>query len=190
VLNLFQPFQNSAEELRLRSFSSIDATPSVIYMASLNQLKRLVYAHHIRNPPLPTKCWFNTAVLRVSTEVLKNATYDSDWYFYFRLCLAFWKNAYVGHRSFLLIARANLAAALQFGALRGSVASEMEEEVNAAGKHHEASDEAVISGLLDPGLAIDDLQGAQMVAFARRLDELILFDELTTGNESAAGPSS
>jgi hypothetical protein len=98
--------------------------------------------------------------LRVSTEILNNAIYDSDWYFCFRLCLAFWKNAYVGHRSFLLIARGKSAAVLQLGALRGSVASEMEEEVSAAGKHHEASDEAVISGLLDPDLAKYDLQDA------------------------------
>ena len=146
VLSLFQPFRSSADELRLRSFSSIDATPSVIYSASLNQLKRLVYIHHIRNPPLPTKCWFNTAVLRVSTEVLKTAVDDSDWYFYFRLCLAFWKNAYVSHRSFHLIARANLAAALQLGALRGNVASAMEAEVGSFGKHHKASDEAIVSG--------------------------------------------
>jgi hypothetical protein len=115
--------------------------------------------------------------------------YDPDWYFYFRLCLAYWRNAYVCYRSFLLIARANLAAALQLGALRGNVASEMEDEVSAAGKHHEASDEAVVSGLLDPDLAKDNLQDAQMVAFARRFDELILFDELINGYDSAAGAS-
>jgi hypothetical protein len=58
----------------------------------------------------------------------------------------------------------------------------MMEEISAVGKHHVASDEAVISGLLDFDLATKNLQEAQIVAFARRFDELILFDEFTTGD--------
>jgi hypothetical protein len=67
----------------------------------------------------------------------------------------------------------------------------MMEEISAVGKHHVASDEAVISGLLDFDLATENLQEAQIVAFARRFDELILFDEFTTGAlDSEAGTPS
>jgi hypothetical protein len=180
-LYLFQPFQNCAEELRLRSFSSADATPSVIYSASINQLKRLVYVHHIRNPRLSTVCWFNTATLRVSTEVIKSAAYDSKWYVYFWLCCRFWKDAYRCYRSFRLIAQANLAAALQSGVLRGDSAKATLEEISNVGKHHMASYEAVIKGLIDFDLATRTLQEAQMDTIARRFDELLLFEELTTG---------
>ena len=189
VLNLFQPFQNTPEELRLRSFSSVDATPSVIYAASLAQLKRLVYVHHIRTPRLSTQCWFNTAILRVSTEIIKSTAHE-DWFFYFRLCVAFWKNAYVCYRPFRLIAQASLAAALQSGALRSNVAIAMIEEISAVGSHHLASDEAVISGLLDPDRAMHNLQDAQMDVVARQFDELIMFDELTTEDfDSCDDPS-
>jgi hypothetical protein len=81
-LSLFHPFEDSTGELRLRSFSSIGATPSVVYTASLNHLKRLIYVHHIRKPRLPTKCWFNPGMLRVSTELVKKAATDPNLYFY------------------------------------------------------------------------------------------------------------
>jgi hypothetical protein len=176
VVFLFQPFQNVSKGLRLCSFTSLDATPSVIYSASMKQLKHLVYIHHTRALSLPTKCWFNTAILQVSNEVIKNAAHDSDWHFYFRLCFAFWKNAYRSYRPFRLIAQASLASALQSGALRGEDASAM-------------MDEAVISGLIDFDLATRSINDAKMVTLARQFDELLMFDELTTGDMNAVAES-
>jgi hypothetical protein len=189
VVFLFQPFQNVAKEFRLCSFTSVDATPSVIYSASMKQLKHLVYVHHTRALFLPTKCWFNTAILQVSNEVIKSAAHDSDWYFYFQLCFAFWKNAYRSYRPFRLIAQASLAAALQSGALRGEDASAMMDEIREVGKHHVASDEAVISGLIDFDLATRSMHDAKMVTLARQFDELLMFDELTTGDLDVVGKS-
>jgi hypothetical protein len=191
VLFLFHPFQDSAEELRLRSFASADATASAIYSASLSQLKRLVYIHHIRKSELPTKCWFNTAALRVSLEVLKNTAKHPDWLVYFRLCFKYWTDTYFSFPSFRLIAQANLTVALEHGVLDRDTANAMMDDITSAGKHHKAADEAVISGLLDYDLATKSLQEAQMVTIARRFDELILFDELITGDfESPADISS
>jgi hypothetical protein len=189
VVFLFQPFQNVSKGLRLCSFTSLDATPSVIYSASMKQLKHLVYIHHTRALSLPTKCWFNTAILQVSNEVIKNAAHDSDWHFYFRLCFAFWKNAYRSYRPFRLIAQASLASALQSGALRGEDASAMMDEISRVGKHHVASDEAVISGLIDFDLATRSINDAKMVTLARQFDELLMFDELTTGDMNAVAES-
>jgi hypothetical protein len=149
-----------------------------------------VYVHHTRTPRLPTECWFNTAIIRVSTEVIKSVTNDPNWYLYFRLCSAFWRDAYRCYRSFRLIAQANFAAALQCGALRGDDASAMMEEIIGVGKHHVASDEAVISGLLEFDLATRTIQDAQMVTLARQFDELVMFDELTTGEFNSAAESS
>ncbi|KAJ6782477.1 hypothetical protein PWT90_07883 [Aphanocladium album] len=143
VLNLFQPFKDNEQEFQLRSFTSSDARPSTIYATSLNQLKRLVYTHHMRKMHLPTTCWFNTAIMR-------------------------------------LIAQANLAAALDSGALRSSTANALMEEIRAVGKHQTASDVALLSGLLDLERATKGMKGAQIDAMARRFDELVLFDDLTT----------
>jgi hypothetical protein len=174
VVFLFQPFQNVAKEFRLCSFTSVDATPSVIYSASMKQLKHLVYVHHTRALFLPTKCWFNTAILQVSNEVIKSAAHDSDWYFYFQLCFAFWKNAYRSYRPFRLIAQASLAAALQSGALRGEDASAMMDEIR---------------GLIDFDLATRSMHDAKIVTLARQFDELLMFDELTTGDLDVVGKS-
>ncbi|EJP69166.1 nitrate assimilation regulatory protein nirA [Beauveria bassiana ARSEF 2860] len=182
VLTLFQPFQGNVEQLGLRSFTSPDATPSAIYNASLKQLKRLIYTHHNRKAQSPIICFFNTAVMKVSIEVLKCADYDPDWYFYFRLCFQFWKDTFVCYRPFQLIAQANLAAALDCGALSSNTANAMMQEIRAVGKHHMASDEAVVRGLLDFDLATRSLQEAQIVAMAQRFDELLLFNDLTTGD--------
>ncbi|KAM3490673.1 hypothetical protein MY3957_006078 [Beauveria namnaoensis] len=81
-----------------------------------------------------------------------------------------------------LIAQANLAAALDCGALSSNTANAMMQEIRAVGKHHMASDEAVIQGLLDFDLATRSLQEAQIVAMAQRFDELLLFNDLTTGD--------
>jgi hypothetical protein len=119
-------------------------------------------------------------------EAIKSAAQDPDWYFYFRLCFEFWKECYRSYRSFMLIAQANLAAALQSGALRSDAADAMMEEIKSVGKHHAASEEAVISGLIDFDLATKTLQEAQMVTLARRFDELVMFDELTAGDLDSA----
>lgn len=79
--------------------------------------------------------------MRVSNEAIESATYDSDWYFYFRLCFSFWKDAYRCYRSFRLIAQASLAAALVFGARRGDDASAMMEEISRVREHQVASDD-------------------------------------------------
>ncbi|KAJ4111465.1 hypothetical protein NW768_011819 [Fusarium equiseti] len=96
------------------------------------------------------------------------------------LAFAAW-GAFAWLGPFRLIAQANLAAALECGALDSDTASVMMEEISNVGKHHVAADEAVISGLLDFDLATKTLQEAQIVAVAKRFDELILFGELTTG---------
>jgi hypothetical protein len=182
VLTLFYPFQTSAKESRLRSFSSADATPSSIYKASLNQLKHLVRGYYTRQQRLATQCWFNTAILRVSTEIIKHWNSDPEWYFYFQLCFQYWKEAYVCYRSFRLIAQANLAAALQYHALSGDIATTMLEEITALGQHHVAVDEAVVGGLFDVDRGPHSIEDSRIVTFAKRFEDFRLFNELTTGD--------
>jgi hypothetical protein len=66
----------------------------------------------------------------------------------------------------------------------------MMEEISRVGEHHVASDEAVISGLLDFDLATRSVHDAQMVILARQFDELLMFDELTVGEFNTAAETS
>jgi hypothetical protein len=65
----------------------------------------------------------------------------------------------------------------------------MMDEISRVGKHHVASDEAVISGLIDFDLATRSINDAKMVTLARQFDELLMFDELTTGDLNAVEES-
>jgi hypothetical protein len=101
---------------------------------------------------------------------------------YFQLCFQYWKEAYVCYRSFRLIAQANLAAALQYHALSGDIATTMLEEITALGQHHVAVDEAVVGGLFDVDRGPHSIEDSRIVTFAKRFEDFRLFNELTTGD--------
>jgi hypothetical protein len=182
VLTLFDPFHTSSNENRLRSLTSTDATPESIYDASLKQLKRLVYGYYNREQRLATQNWFNTAILRVGTEMVKTSDSDPDWLFYFQLCFKFWKEAYVCYRPFRQIAQACLAAALELQALSSDTAATMLEEIADLGHHHVAVDEVVVGGILNVNRGPQSMEDSKIVTFAKRFEDLQMFDELTTGD--------
>ena len=86
VIALLRPFADSVENLQFRSFSSKDSTPSTIFSTSMNQLKRLLFEYLTQSPRLPASGWMNSAVLQISTVIVKNAIKDAHWKFYFHLC--------------------------------------------------------------------------------------------------------
>jgi hypothetical protein len=130
-------------------------------------------------PNLPNDGFFDCAVIQISIAAIKNAQHDPDWLSYFRLCFAYWKNAYVCYPVMLYIAQANLSAALQAEVISSHVAKEMMEAIRDVGKHHDGSNEVVSTAVLDFDLALKNLQAAKMDSFAKQFDELVLFGELT-----------
>jgi len=182
VLSIFRPFLDSSEQLRLRSFSSVDGTPSSAFYASLNQLKRLIYTYRAQSPHLLYNGWFNAALIQVSYAVLKDRVHNPHWQFYFRLCFCFWKELYVQYRVFYPIVQATLAFALQSGAIDTATATALIEELRTVGHHHEAPEGALTSAVLDFGLAMKNLQEAKMDCLAQQFEDFLLFDEFTTTN--------
>jgi hypothetical protein len=178
VIRLFRPFLDSSEQPRLGSFSSEDGTPSTVFLASLNQLKQLLYTYQTQSPRLFTIAFINVAVAEVSYSILKTATQDPHWRFYFRLCLDFWKDAYVRYRVFYVIVQANLSHALRAGAIDSAEARTMMDELRAVGKHHQAPERAVTTALFDFELAMKNQQGADVITIAKQFDDLVILGEL------------
>jgi hypothetical protein len=182
VLSLFRPFLDSSNQSYLRSFSSIDGTPSSIFAASLKQLKRIIYTCYAQSPRPSNNGWFNAAIIQVSYDVIKNKDHDKHWFFYFRLCFSFWKELYRRYRVFYHIVQATLAFALQSGAITHNLTSKLIKELYTVGKHHEAPEGALTSAVLDFELAVNNLQASKMDSIAQQFDDLLLFDQLTTIN--------
>lgn len=61
----------------------------------------------------------------------------------------------------------------------------MLEEFLACGRHHEASQETMSTVMLDFDRGIQKMEGATANALASKFDELIMFDEFTTGDYRA-----
>lgn len=150
ILNLFRPFLDPPNIVRLHSFSSADSTSRTVFSASVKQLKRLVYNHRAYLPrKLATSCIFNAAVLHLSSVIVHQAAIDPSWRFFFRLCFDYWKDAYVCYRVFAGMVPAHLSMAVQAGALTAKEARLMSQEFFAVGRHHEFVGEVLTDSYAD-----------------------------------------
>jgi hypothetical protein len=161
--------------LRLRSFSSQDSTPDHIFLASLNQLKRILFDHLTQVPTQPVCFWINAATMHISQAIMQDLT---DWHFCFRLCMQFWKEAYVCSRVMIHLVEASLSLAMQQGLITGQEAKAMTDEVRQLGRHHNTPEAAIATAVLDYNLAMSDPRRARMDVIASRFEELVMFDEI------------
>ncbi|PVI00984.1 nitrate assimilation regulatory protein nirA [Periconia macrospinosa] len=178
VLNLFRPFIDAKNGLRLRSFSSTDSTPARIFSASLTQLKRILYDSLLLTPCYSVCGWINAACLQISNAVLRDAANDPSWQFYFRLCFHYWKRTYPRYRTMLHVAQGVMSLAIDRGAIKSSEAKALIEELSLVGKHHKIVESVVLASRVDLWLAMSDPKQANMDAIAQRFEEAMMFEEL------------
>ncbi|KPM38786.1 hypothetical protein AK830_g7762 [Neonectria ditissima] len=88
VLDIFRPFLQRPGQpaLQLKTFSPPSSSPDQIYAASVNQLKRLVIVYRMNYESSGFTIVWHTALLYVANAVLQSPN-DSEWLFYFLLCL-------------------------------------------------------------------------------------------------------
>lgn len=188
MLSLFRPFRDSSEKLRLRSFASPDATPSSIYSASLNQLKRLLVAYCMSPQQPPAMAWFNSVALEVANAMVQNPGNDPHYRFYLQACFEYWKKAYVRYRTFYPVTQAFLSVALKSGVIGYDLANSMLDELRKAGLHYKASEAAMSSAVLDFDLALAGKENARVEALATQFDELVSLHEFTNWEEDQRSP--
>ncbi|CAO2658120.1 Nn.00g073800.m01.CDS01 [Neocucurbitaria sp. VM-36] len=182
VLNLFRPFLEPPHIMRLRSFSSQDSTSQAVFAASFRQLKRLIYDYRTLVPRhLARSCIFNVAVQHVCSVIVQHTDTDPSWKFFFRLCFDYWKDVYVQHRVFQAVVPAHLSLALQNGAITAQEAKSMMVEFQGYGEHHKAAEGVLTDSVLDFQAAIENRGDARVDQLAEKFDELVMFDEFTTG---------
>ncbi|KAI9163684.1 Conidial development protein fluffy [Paramyrothecium foliicola] len=165
--------------VRLRSFTSADATPQAIFKASLRQLQRLIVEYVSRERPELYSPLFNTAVLHVSNVVLRN-TEDPSWRFYYLLCMAYWKEVYARHPVMGKIVQASLSVAMSRGSLTSTEAQSLMVELQQRARHQELG-KLALTCIIDYDRAISGQSGSRAHELAQKFTELTMFEDLTTG---------
>ncbi|KAI9150887.1 Serine/threonine-protein kinase Nek1 [Paramyrothecium foliicola] len=171
ILRLLQPYLNSSTDKQFSSFRSKDAKASLIYAASMRQLKRILVLYSTKCGRNSDNGWFMAAVLQITSVILR-APEDPDWRIYFQLCFNFWREAYVRYRVYLKVAEANLSFAIQLGAIRSKTAVAMIAELRSVGHHHERPENAYLTAIVEYKEAPEEISSSKMDVMANKFRTL------------------
>jgi hypothetical protein len=184
VLDIFRPFVNAANNpdkprsMRLETFTSRDSFADVVFDASINQLKRIVFDFYFLWSKESHTTWFNVALVQVADTCLRSQA-DCDWRLYFLLCVRCWEDLYINYPICEEILVAYLSIALRNGVLTTQEAESLRRELTAMGSHHDGT--ARTNFLADFELALTDRVEADSGVLAERYSELGLFVDVTQG---------
>ncbi|KAK8140363.1 hypothetical protein PG984_000429 [Apiospora sp. TS-2023a] len=178
VLNVFRPFQRRPHGYKMSSFASPDSFPATAFVASLNQMKRLVVLSHLHHPPNDRSPFLSSALVQIFCGLLKNVD-DAEWKHYFELCLMLGSQLFTWYHVLGPILQGTLAMGLRDGALSAKEAQDFLQKYVSADRHEETM-EAIMNGAaftLDLDLVMTDPTDAMTQSLARRFDDLVLFSE-------------
>lgn len=179
VLDLFRPFLKASADSRLQSFSSFDSSPQTVFDASFRQLLGLLVNYCARCDTRLYNFFFNGAVLHI-IHILLHDTTISDWQFYFGLCMTWMKEIFLRYAAIGKAVEAQMTIGLKEGSIASAEARSFLDQLRQRDRHHALAD-AGLSCIVDFDVAISSKNEGRAQALAQQLDELLLFDELTTG---------
>ncbi|KAK3937143.1 hypothetical protein QBC46DRAFT_393363 [Diplogelasinospora grovesii] len=92
VLDLFRPFLDSPQPLKLATFSYIDSTPRAVFGASVSQLKRLIYIYRSTYEVADFSALYQSGLLYLINAILEDVNKwelfsENEAKFYFYLCI-------------------------------------------------------------------------------------------------------
>ncbi|KAJ4211347.1 hypothetical protein NW759_012548 [Fusarium solani] len=185
ITDIFRPLLVEAESskpLRLGSFTAPRATPEAAYLASVNQLKRLLLMYRLNFRTAMFSVVWQTALIYVANAMMREVkTGSNEWRYYLHLCMAGLEDLYASYRVFGSIAKAILGIAIEHKALRPSEARRITNELEDLGRHHTVSKplrdgREVANWIIDLDLAMTDPEAAQGSNLAEKFQELIIED--------------
>jgi len=156
----------------------------MVIAASTNQLKRLIYIYYIQYKGAPFSSWYNPGLLNVSQALLTDHS-DPDWRLYLSLCIRAWLQLYLTYPIYSDIAQAFFAMAIRHGVVSSGHANEIMACFRQAGNHHERIKQPISSFITDFESVRIDSQNARINALAETFNDIVLFDEFTTGGNAA-----
>src|SRR5687767_8816782 len=167
--------QRSNERFHIQSFETTHITPQAIYVASANQLKRLLIAFRLSFQPAWFSILTHTVLIYVGNAVLQEVYKgeQTDWQFYLRLCLAALEDLYGSYREAWSIMRAMLSMALMRGAIEPDEASRIMREMIVLGQYHKHTEGVESLSMMDLELATTNPYAAQVSRLAEKFEELL-----------------
>lgn len=186
VLDLFRPFtENNGQDSQLRTFSTEGSSATAVYEASAKQLKNLVLSYWTTFPSASSSLISYTGLLYLANVVLHEASVikeddNSDWAFYFRLCITCFTTLYPSFRIVESMVKGLLSMAIRDDLLSAAEAKDIFGNLKQRGRHH--SEDRTPSGdfVVDLDLYTSDPDAAMMKALVESFGDLAMFGELTT----------
>ncbi|KAL1867156.1 hypothetical protein VTK73DRAFT_4318 [Phialemonium thermophilum] len=212
VLDLMRPFlHDSNPDIRLSDFQSSQSSPEAMYLASVNQLKRLVVLCWNHFPRAAYSFLSHQSLLYLANAMLRDPSpqpglrrtdSDAERRLYFHLCLSNYLQLCPIYRVTTTIVRGLLSMAVRKKIMTVEEALDFSRRLDESSRTHGISDHPKASLILDLDLAVTDPGAAQVDTLADTFDELTLFGEFTnvhkesdedvqldlSGTESIQGP--
>lgn len=190
ILDLFRSLvrQNDTSKIRLRSFSSKEASPKAVQAASVNQLKRIVLHYRHSHPESAFSLFWHSALLYLSNAMLREANISGrspEWRFYFRLCMSSYQTLYTCFRLAKGITLGLVSMALDQGIMNLRDAKAIRRDLELRGKHHDLSDRVAADLVVDLDLAVTDPIAAQAESLIQKLREIELLETDGKGKAKA-----
>ncbi|EFQ27245.1 uncharacterized protein GLRG_01740 [Colletotrichum graminicola M1.001] len=193
VLDLFRPLvqYGDAMRIRLESFTSQQASPEAICLASTAQLGQIAITYLQKCSSASHSFLWSTALLYFANAALRelaHVTENSEKLADLRACILGYQRL---HRPFRLsqgIVRSLLSMALREGLLESSEARAIIKDSNENAKHHRGSDEVQAPFVVDLDLATMNPTAAHVDSLAAEFEELAILNEFTVVTSGREAP--
>lgn len=176
---MLNPFIHGPQTYSFRSFTSPDSYPRTIYIATINQLKNLIFWYHTSYQESRCNVSLNTGLVMLCYAVL-DAAKGPDSRDYLLLCISCWQELYVCFPIFRDITQAFLSMAMEKEVISGREGETLMAEIRRRGQHHDPESQPP-SFISDFKLAMTTPAQAGVNVIARKFEGLVLLDEYTTG---------
>ncbi|PNP52481.1 hypothetical protein THARTR1_06949 [Trichoderma harzianum] len=180
ILDIFRPFLQSpgAKKLRVMTFSSSGSTPDAIFAASVQQLKRLIIIYRFNYTSSAYTILWHTALLYVANALLRTKG-ESDWLFYFLLCLYGYEGLRPSYRVAEAVAGGLLSMAMRSGDISSDEARQVMAHLQERGQELDSS-EIRATFMVDLDLAMSDPGAATAETLAYSFDDTAMMMDYTT----------
>jgi len=174
ILNLFRPFtHDDRRSLHLSVFTSPHATPSAVFDASLNQLRRLAHIFWDTFPCAPHALLWHPALLQVANVPLRGGGDPRSGAAAFRACLVGYLALGRGYPVARSVAKGLLAMAVRADLLDLAEARRAADGLLRETPHGSQRENEMQTLVVDLDLALVDLDGARIGSMAHAFDLLV-----------------
>ncbi|KAF5582748.1 transcription activator acu-15 [Fusarium pseudocircinatum] len=178
ILDLFRPFIEGNNIVKLKTFSSQDSSPKAVFEASMRQLQRIILDYTMNYEPRLYNFILNGAVLHVFHTTLQNRD-TLGWRFNLRLGMGWMKEIFVRFPVIGKVAQAYMAIGMGSGMISNIEAREFMQDLQRRGRHKDLDDITALC-IVDFEVAMSSNGDGRAQDVAQKFDELALLNEFIT----------